>query len=122
LLFLCFLTPPRLRAPTFRAAVTKVAITPDNAQQLLGYGARKSTGIHDRIYHRVAVMDDGKTRFVLVSSDICVISPTEYDVVAERLTKALGIAPENCWWCVTDTHSAPAVGPPALPDAFMPGR
>lgn len=122
LLLLLFFTPQKLLAQNFRAAVSKVDITPDNAQQLLGYGARKSTGIHDRIYHRVAVMDDGKTRFVLVSSDICVISPTEYDVVAERLKKELGIAPENFWWCLTHTHSAPELGPPGLPEAFMPGR
>lgn len=106
-------------AQQFRAGVSKIDITPDNSQQLLGYGARRSTGIHDRIYHRATVMDDGKTRFVLVSSDICVVSPTEYDVVAARLQKELGIPPQNFWWSLTHTHSAPEVGPPGLPEAFM---
>ena len=122
LLLVLFLTQTSLSAQNFKAAVAKADITPDNSQQLLGYGARKSTGIHDRIYHRVAVLDDGKTRFVLVSSDICEFSPSEYDIVAERLKKELGIAPENFWWSVTHTHSAPELGPAGLPDAFMPER
>ncbi len=109
-------------AQQFRAAVAKADITPDNTQQLLGYQARKSTGVHDRIYHRVAVLDDGKTRFVLVSSDFCVLSPSEYDKVAAMLTKELGILPENFWWTLTHTHSAPELGPPGLPEVFMGAR
>lgn len=103
----------------FRAAVSKVNITPDNSQHLLGYGARKSTAVHDSIYHRAVVMGDGKTLFVLVSSDICLVSPTEYDKVAARLEKELGIPPENFWWSVTHTHSAPELGPPGLAEAFL---
>ncbi len=106
-------------AQAFRAAVAKTDITPDDPQQLLGYGARKSTGVHDRIYHRVTVMDDGKNRFVLVSSDICLIAPSEYDKVAARVQKKYGIAPENFWWTLTHTHSAPELGPPGLPESFM---
>lgn len=33
------------QAQQFRAAVSKVNITPHNSQQLLGYGARKSTAV-----------------------------------------------------------------------------
>ncbi len=106
-------------AQNFKAAVSKIDITPADSQQLLGYGARKSTGIHDRIFHRVVVLDDGKTRFVLVSSDICVLSPSEYDKVAARLQQEQGIALENFWWTLTHTHSAPELGPPGLPEAFM---
>jgi neutral ceramidase len=112
-------TPNTSHAQTFKAAVSKVDITPDDAQQLLGYQARKSTGIHDRIYHRATVLDDGETRFVLVSSDICVISPSEYDVVAARLQEELDIPSEHFWWSLTHTHSAPELGPPGLPEAFM---
>ncbi len=123
LLFIALtLAAQTLAAQAFRAAVVKTDITPGNAQQLLGYQARKSTGIHDRIYHRVAVLDDGKTRFVLVSSDICVIAPSEYDKVAAMLQKEHGIAPENFWWTLTHTHSAPELGPPGLPETFMGGR
>lgn len=117
----CF-TPVLGQTPAFKAAVSKIDITPDDAQQLLGYQARKSTGVHDRIYHRALVLDDGETRFVLVSSDICVISPSEYDVVAARLQEELNVPPEHFWWSLTHTHSAPELGPPGLPEAFMAER
>jgi hypothetical protein len=64
-------------------------------------------------------MDDGVKQFFLVSSDICVISPSEYDHVASLLQKKLGIDPLNFWWSLTHTHSAPEVGVPGLPAVFM---
>ena len=106
----------------FRAAVVKVDISPNTPKQLLGYGARLSTGIHDRIHHRIIALDDGVTQFFLVSSEICLISPSEYDHVADLLQKKLGINPLNFWWSVTHTHSAPEVGVPGLAEVFMGDR
>jgi hypothetical protein len=106
----------------FRAAVVKVDITPADSQMLLGYQARKSIGILDHIYHRIIVLDDGKTQFFLISSDICEFSPSQYDRVAEQLKKQLGINPMNLWWATTHTHSAPEVGPPGLAAAFLGDR
>lgn len=106
----------------FRAAVVKIDITPEDSQNLLGYGARKSVGILDRIYHRIIVLDDGKTQFFLVSSDVCEFSPSEYDKVAAKLKTQYGISPVNFWWTVTHTHSAPEVGPPGLGTVFLGDR
>lgn len=94
----------------FRAAVVKEDITPSNSQYLLGYGERKSTGVMDKIYHRIVAIDDGTTQFFIVSSDICLYSPSEYDKVTSRLQKQYGINPLNVWWSTTHTHSAPEVG------------
>ena len=113
---------PGSKTNTFRAAVLKVDITPNTPKQLLGYGARLSTGIHDRIHHRIIALDDGVTQFFLVSSEICLMSPSEYDHVAELLQKKLGINPLNFWWSVTHTHSAPEVGVPGLAEVFMGDR
>jgi neutral ceramidase len=110
------------KATVFRAAVVKVDVTPEGHQMLLGYGARRSTGILDRIYHRIVVLDDGKTQFVLVSSDFAVVSPSEYDKVAAKMKSQLGINPVNFWWNLTHTHSAPEVGPPGLPQIFLGDR
>ncbi len=119
-LFLCSLLLPNPgAAQSFRAAVVKVDITPEDSQNLLGYGARKSTGVHDRIFHRIVVLDDGTTQFFLVSSDICLISPSEYDKVAAKLKTQYGIDPVNFWWTVTHTHSAPEVGTPGLGAVFL---
>jgi len=102
--------PGRDEPKGFRAAVVKVDITPRDSQMLLGYQARKSTGVHDHIYNRIIILDDGKTQFFLVSSEICEFSPSQYDRIARLLKEQLGINPMNLWWATTHTHSAPELG------------
>ena len=114
--------PVSSKTNEFRASVVKVNISPNTPKQLLGYGARLSTGIHDSIYHRIIALDDGVTQFFLVTTDICLVSPSEYDHVADMLQKKLGINPVNFWWSVTHTHSAPEVGVPGLAEVFMGDR
>jgi hypothetical protein len=111
-----------MKAGGFRASVVKIDITPDVPKMLLGYAARKSTGVHDHIFHRIVALDDGVKQFFLVSSDICVVSPSEYDHVALILKNQLGIDPLDFWWSLTHTHSAPEVGVPGLPEIFMGDR
>lgn len=106
----------------FRAAVVKVDITPTDPQPLLGYQARTSTGVHDRLYHRIAAMDDGVLQFFLVSTDIALISPSVFDDFCRELKQETGIDRHQIWWTNTHTHSAPEVGPPGLAQAFMPER
>ena len=98
----------------FRASAVKVDITPHNPQWLAGYAPRQSTGVHDKIYHRVVAMDSGGAQFYLISSDLCVFSPSVYDDVARDLRKETGIEPKQWWWSVTHTHAAPEVGPPSI--------
>src|SRR6476659_3378123 len=110
-----------LSAAPLRASATKVDITPETPQWLLGYGPRKSTGVHDRIYHRVMALDDGRTQFFLVSSALCLFSPELYDEVASALQQA-GIEMKQFWWSVTHTHSAPEAGPPGVYKVLLKGR
>ena len=94
---------------SFRAAVVKVDITPETPQWLRGYNPRESTGILDRLYHRIIALDDGKTQFFLVSSDLVGFSPAEYHKITGLLKRGYGIDPLNVWWSATHTHSAPEV-------------
>ena len=95
----------------FRAACEKVDVTPESPQWLQGYGPRQSEGVHDRIYHRIIAMDDGKTQFFLVATDVCVISPAYYLDFCRELERTTGIKPQQIWWAATHTHSAPELGP-----------
>ncbi len=97
-----------------RAATVKVDITPETPQWLLGYQARQSTAVLDRIHHRVLALESGDTRFYLISSDLCLFSPSLYDGVMRELQSATGIAPAEVLWSVTHTHAAPEVGPPDI--------
>lgn len=67
-------------------------------------------------------MDDGTTQFFLVSSDLCLFSPTVYDEVTQKIEKKTGIRPLQIWWITTHTHSAPEVGPPGIGAVFMGSR
>ena len=109
-------------AQNFRASCVKIKITPDKPQWLLGYAARQSSGAHDDLYHRIVAMDDGAMQFFLVSTDICLISPSYYDLFTQELEKATGIKKSQVWWTVTHTHSAPEVGPPGMGAAVLSAR
>lgn len=93
----------------FKASVVKVNITPQTPQWLRGYNPRQSTSIHDSLYHKIIVLDDGTTQFYLISSDIIGIPLPEYDRIAEMIRKDMGIDPMNFWWSATHTHSAPEI-------------
>ncbi len=116
------LTVLPLLAGSFRASAVKVDITPETPQWLLGYAPRQSTGVHDHIFHRVIAMDDGATQFYIVSSDLCLFSPSVYDDVAADLQREIGIDRKQFWWAVTHTHSAPEVGPPDIYKMMLKGR
>ena len=106
-------------ATGLRAAAVKVDITPSDSQLLLGYGPRMSTEIHDRIYHRIVVLESGESRFALVASDLGALSPGFYDEFARQVAAETGISRERFWWTVTHTHSAPIVGPPGFAGALL---
>ncbi len=92
----------------FRASVVTVDITPKSAKMLLGYGARQSIGVRDRIFHRIVLLDDGFTQFLLVSSELCVMSPATYDQVAAEVDQKLGINPIN--FCLTSFKYSKSTG------------
>src|SRR5262245_56373490 len=101
-----FMAAVSAAAADFRAAAAKADITPTSSQWLMGYAARKSTGVLDRIFHRVVAMSAGDQQFVLVASDLCLFSPEVYDEVASELERD-GIRRTQFWWSVTHTHAAP---------------
>jgi neutral ceramidase len=118
LLFTIVTAMPVAGAP-FRAGAAKADITPASPQWLMGYNARKSTGVLDRIYHRVVVMESGGQEFALVASDLCLFSPTVYDEAARDVERETGIPRVRFWWSVTHTHAAPEVGPPDVYKALL---
>ena len=93
----------------FRAAVVKTDITPQTPQWLRGYNPRQSTGILDKLYLKVVALDDGKTQFFLISTDIVGMPSPEYDRLSSILKRKHGIDPKNVWWSATHTHSAPEI-------------
>lgn len=119
---LFFFSFPDEVSAQLKASVVKVDITPAGSQYLLGYQERKSNGVLDPIYHRIVALDDGITQFYIISSDVCLYAPSEYDKVAGLLKKRFGIDPSNIWWATTHTHSAPEFGEFGLYGVYMDNR
>lgn len=96
-----------------RAGVARIDITPPIAERpipLNGYGERKrkpATGIHDPLYAKAVVFDDGSRRVAVASADLLWIGGELRARVAERLT-ADGLAPDNVLLFATHNHSGPA--------------
>jgi neutral ceramidase len=93
-----------------RVGAAKVDITPPDtmATSLKNVWGTVYTGIHDHIYVRAIVIDDGKTSAALVSIDTSSM-PDNIDV-RRRIQKETGVPASNIMISTTHTHNAPAVG------------
>lgn len=73
-----------------RAGAGKVDITPDNDPPLAGYGARwgrSSQGVHDPIYARALVLDNGRRRVAICNMDLVITTIQLRKAIWERLVE-----------------------------------
>jgi neutral ceramidase len=91
-----------------QAGVAKQILKPKIGASLVGYFNRESgaTGIHDELWVRAVVLDDGKTRIALCSVETCIISAQIVQNIRQS-TRAYGI--EYVLIFCTHTHSAPSL-------------
>ena len=92
-----------------RAGAAAVEITPPLGDPMAGYGARTggSTGIHDPLYARALVLDDGTTRLGIVIADLVGVTAELARQSRERASTLTGIPPENILVGATHTHAGP---------------
>src|SRR5512140_3611793 len=88
--FIClFLTgktsKPAKNNTMLRAGFAKIDITPNLPVKLYGYSSRKaySEGVHDQLYARAVVFDDGSNKVVFVSSDLGSYSGEAFPVISK---------------------------------------
>src|SRR3954452_7339365 len=105
-----------LAAPAFaamRAGAARVDITPkpDAALQMSGYANRTEgfKGIHDPIYVRAIVVDDGATQAAVVAWELIFVPDAVWAEVSPRIAAETGIRPENLILAAVHDHGAPAV-------------
>ncbi len=102
-------------AMSLMAGAAKVNITP--AQDALPGGFNR---IHDSLYARAVVIDNGSSGAALVSIDNGFLNETIWKHVTEGIQEETGIPVDNIFLCPTHTHSAPMLMRPpstANPDA-----
>jgi hypothetical protein len=104
----------RAEQGTLRAGAASVDITPaaDAALPMGGYGARTqgSTGIHDNIFVRAIVLDDGVTQIALVAWELLYVPDPVWADVSQRVAADVGIRPENLLLAAVHNHGAASLG------------
>jgi hypothetical protein len=88
--------------------MAKVKITPPVGSPLAGYSNRTalSTGVHDELFARALVLDNGTTRAALVSCDLIGVLGETTDAVRNSGIN-VEIPGENMMVCAYHTHSGP---------------
>lgn len=110
------------------AGVSRIDISPRQVTgvSMCGYATRDenpSQGLHDSLYARVLVLDDGRTRVALASVDLIGLNVSR-DPAPGRLPRLLRAAGFDAWVIAsTHTHGGPRVldlGEPYLADRTWP--
>jgi hypothetical protein len=94
-----------------RVGAAKIDITPapDAALPMSGYGSRTQgfTGIHDPIYVRVMVLDDGNTQAAIVAWELIGVPDPVWAELSPRIASETGIQPDNVIVAAAHNHGAP---------------
>jgi neutral ceramidase len=94
-------------AGTFRAGAAKGNITPELGGRIVGgFSPFPSTHVHDDLWVRVVVLDDGKTRVALAVCDLIGISQNVSDKAQQLVQEETGLPARNLLVAATHTHSA----------------
>ncbi len=106
-LLACLATPPAVAGP-LRAGAAKVAIT--SAQDEFPYTApreRTYVGIHDDIYARALVLDDGKQRAAVILVEVTKLPDPA--AIVKSVAHEINVPETNVIVAATHTHNVPLV-------------
>lgn len=92
----------------FSVGFAKVNITPSRPVSTAGYGSRKGRPylqVHDSIYVRAMVVDNGAVKVAIVSADLLIVPPAVTRILDERLSK-IGFSLDNTFLGATHSHNS----------------
>jgi neutral ceramidase len=102
-----------LHGGSLRVGAARIDITPpaDAALPMAGYGGRTQgfKGIHDNIYVRAIVLDDGATQAALVAWEALFVPDAVWAETSKRIAAETGIRPENLLLSAVHNHGAPTL-------------
>ncbi len=100
----------------FRAGAAAGNITPPLDEPIVGgWNSPPGTHVHDELYAKCLVLDDGRTRLAFVICDSLGIARQVADEAKRMIHEKAGIARENIMISATHTHSSiSATGPNRL--------
>ncbi len=96
-----------------KAGAARVNITPYAGINLSGFGGRTkgSAGIHDDLYAKAVVLDDGTMKIGIVSCDLLNLDESSVVSIREKAQELTGMDGENILISTTHTHSGPLTSP-----------
>ena len=100
-------TDDAMNARLFKAGAAASNITPPLDEPIIGgWGSPPAEHVHDELYARCLVLDDGRTRLVFVLVDSLGMSREVFDAAKEIIHEKTGIPIENMLMAATHTHSS----------------
>jgi neutral ceramidase len=97
--------------PVLQVGAVRINVTPaaDSALPMSGYAGRTEgfTGIHDSLYYRVIVIDDGRTRAAIIAAESIGIPERWWEELSSRIELETGIPRAHVILAATHTHGAP---------------
>jgi len=96
-----------LATQDFKAGASAVDVTPPLGEPIVGgWSDPPATEIHDRLYARCLVLDDGTTRLAIVTVDNVGIGRDVLDAARRQVTDETGLPGSHLLVSATHTHSA----------------
>lgn len=94
-----------------RAAIAEVNITPPVGVSMCGFAARKgpSEAIHDELFARALVLDNGETQIAIVGADVIGFAPDLVNRIRGLVERAVGISGDRVLLNGSHSHSGPTV-------------
>src|SRR5206468_1717248 len=94
------------------AGVCETDITPPLGVWMCGYAFRPTgcTAIHDRLYARALVLNDGHAAIAILSMDLLGLDFDLVDAVRAGIERETGIPQAGIMLAATHTHGGPNVG------------
>ena len=92
---------------SFQAGAHKSNITPKLGGPIIGnWNSPPAEYVHDELYARSIVMDDGETKLVVVTVDNVGVDQKVFDAAKQTIEEATGIPASHVLIASTHTHSA----------------
>ncbi len=95
-------------ASQFLLGTAQVDITPPTGWRMAGnYYEQPNNGVHDPLFVKAMVFQQGETMAALAICDICSVPRPLTDLARQKASRTTGIPPENIAIAATHTHAGP---------------
>lgn len=118
------LQPSVITGDTLEVGWAKSSLVPEKSVPLAGYGKRRGAhyeSVHDSVFVRAYVFDNGEAQAAYVSADLLIIPPLVYHRLFELL-EGTAFNPQNTFLTATHTHSSIGGWQPGLVGSLFSGE